>query len=209
MWAQAGLRAAGLAGAVLRVGTAAGADRASGTSVPQGLDPDTAAGKLASWQAGKRSSGRLNSGPCRRRSPLCLWFRRAIEPRAHDRNDRAVALHALLTGGDHGVAGFQPIQNFHLAEAAQPDLYLHALGRSGLLAGPLSSLMTNFLPPCGTITSSGITRALSRAPKTVLTRANMPGRDCSWRLSMQARTPTERPLISISGSIACKCATYC
>jgi hypothetical protein len=51
MWAQAGLRAAGLAGAVLRVGTAAGADRASGTSVPRGLDPDTAAGKLASWQA--------------------------------------------------------------------------------------------------------------------------------------------------------------
>ena len=75
-------------------------------------------------------------------------------------------------------------------------------------SGPASSLMTNCRLPCGTMASSGITRALSRTPKTVLTRANMPGRSCNWRLSMQARMPTDRPFASISGSIAWICALY-
>ena len=43
-------------------------------------------------------------------------------------------------------------------------------------SAPGISLMTNWLSPCGTKASSGMTVALSRWPKTVLTRANMPGR---------------------------------
>ena len=63
---------------------------------------------------------------------------------------------------------------------------LKGLFRAKPLAAPLAAatgsdegstaLMTNCLPPCGTMASSGTTKALGLTANTAVTRANMPGR---------------------------------
>lgn len=54
---------------------------------------------------------------------------------------------------------------------------------------PSTIFSTNGLAPSGTTASSGITRASARSANTVVTRANMPGRNCMRRLSMQPPPP--------------------
>ena len=73
--------------------------------------------------------------------------------------------------------------------SVRKDTNLVSGGTTGALAAPLAALaagtgnslggmalMTNCLPPCGTIASSGTTKALGLMANTAVTRANMPGR---------------------------------
>ena len=109
-------------------------------------------------------------------------------------------------GRDNDVAPLQPLDDLDPAGPADADLHLDPLRDPRFAVGPGDQLVDELAAALRHDGFFGDHARSSRSPNTAVTRANMPGRSCSWRLSMQPRTPTERPLASTSGSIACTCA---